>query len=176
MDKSEKQVSVNALHDKMAKATFAAAVSFNKLDAFTAIELRRTMRAAKVDYKVVKNTLALLAAKGTAVEKLSPYFEGPVAIVLGYGDVVATAKTISDFFKKSSEKLKVKGAIVEGAPVDAKGVEALAKLPGLPELRATLLAMINTPATTLVRLIGTPGGQLARVINAHAEASGEKAA
>lgn len=175
MNRSEKEAIISALHEKMARATFAAAVSFDKLDAATAIDLRRAMRSGNIDYKVVKNTLALRAAKGTAVEKLEDEFSGPVAVALAYDDVVAPAKIISEFLKKSGDKLKVKGAVAQGARLDAKGVEALAKMPGLPELRAQLLAMLNTPAATLVRLINTPGGQLARVIQANADKA-EKAA
>lgn len=175
MNRSDKEAVVSELHEKMSRATFAAAVSFERLDANTAIELRRAMRANNIDYKVVKNTLALIASKGTPVEQLQSDFSGPVAVALAYDDVVAPAKVISEFFKKSGDKLAVKSAVVEGARVDAKGVEELAKMPGLPELRATLLAMLNTPATTLVRLLNTPGGQLARVVQANVDAQ-EKAA
>jgi large subunit ribosomal protein L10 len=179
MNKTEKSVAVSALHEKMAKATFAAAVSFNKLDANTAIELRKAMRANKIDYKVIKNTLAKLAAKGTEVEKITEHFEGPVAIALGYGDMVESAKIITDVFKKSPTMVKIKGAVADGTALDAKGVEALSKMPGLPETRSMLLALINTPATMLVRLLNEPGSQMARVIQAHVDKSGateEKAA
>jgi len=170
MNKAEKETTVQALHEKLAKATFVAAVSFSKLDANTAIELRKAMRGAKIDYKVVKNTLAKKAAKGTAVEKLDAYFEGPVAVAISYGDMVQSAKTVTEFFKKAPEgTLKIKGAVADNAALDAKGVEALAKMPGLPETRATLLALLNTPATTLVRLFNTPAQQLARVVQAHAD-------
>jgi large subunit ribosomal protein L10 len=175
MDKSEKAPAVNELNAKMGKATFAAAIAFKKLDANTAIELRKAMRGAQIDYKVVKNTLALRASKGTPVEKLAPHFKGPVAVALGYGDMVQSAKSISEFLKKSPEMLSIKGAVADGEALDAKGVEALSKMPGLNETRAQLLALINTPATMLVRLLNEPGAQLARVVQAHVE-KGEKAA
>lgn len=174
MNRTEKETTVQALHEKLAKATFVAAVSFTKLDANTAIELRKAMRAAKVDYKVVKNTLAKKAAKGTPAEKLDAQFEGPVAVAIGYDDMIVSAKSITEFFKKAPEgTLKIKAAVADNAALDAAGVEALAKMPGLPETRATLLALISTPATTLVRLFSTPASQLARVVQAHSE-GGEK--
>lgn len=177
MNRSEKEAAVSELHEKMAKASFVAAVEFEKLDANTTIELRRAMRAGQVDYKVVKNTLALRAAKGTAVEKIAEHFQGQVAVAIGYGDIVAPAKVIAEFFKKAPEKLRVKGAVAEGTALDAAGVEQLSKMPGLPELRAQMLAMINTPASMLVRLLNTPGGQLARVLQANVDKNeGEKAA
>lgn len=176
MNRTEKEQAVEALHEKLAKATFVAAVSFDKLDAFTAIDLRRAMRQSEIDYKVVKNNLALLAAKGTDVEQLADAFVGPVAVAIGYGDTVVAAKAITEAFKKTQDKVRVKSAVVDGALHDAGGVELLSKLPGLPELRSQLLAMINTPATTLVRLINTPGEQIARVVQANVDKQTEQAA
>lgn len=176
MDRSTKEATVGMLHDKMAKATFVAALEFNKLDSNTTMDLRKAMRAGKVEYRVVKNTLALRAAQGTSVEKLAAHFAGPVAIAIGQGDVVAPAKALMDFVKKAPAALKVKGAVAEGALLDAAGVEALSKMPGLPGTRAQILAMINTPAATLVRLINTPGSSLARVLKAHADKAGEQKA
>lgn len=165
MNKTEKEAAVTALHEKMTKATFVAAVAFTKLDANTAIELRKAMRKAKIDYKVVKNTLAKKAAKGTDVTKLDAHFAGPVAVAIGYDDMVASAKALFDFVKKAPEGvLTIKGAVAGGEAYDAKGVEALSKVPSLPETRSMLLALINTPAQ-----------QIARAIQAHVEKS-EKAA
>jgi large subunit ribosomal protein L10 len=153
MNRSEKQVEIDALHEKMAKATFVAAIAHDRLDASTAIELRRAMRAGKIDYKVVKNTLALRAAKGTAVEKLAASFAGPVAVAIGYDDVVAAAKTVVDFVKKAPLNLKVVSGVAAGEQLDASGVEALSKVPSLPETRAQLLAMFNTPASRIARAL-----------------------
>jgi large subunit ribosomal protein L10 len=69
------------------------------------------------------------------------------------------------------ETIKVKSAVVEGRRIDANGVKALAKMPGLPELRAQILGMLNQPAGKLVRTIAAPGSQLARVMQAHADKS-----
>ena len=154
MNRTEKQTAINALHEKFARASFVAAVSFNKLDANTAIELRKAMREASIDYKVVKNTLARRAAKGTSAEAIEAHFEGPVAVAIGYGEMVQSAKAIATFFKKAPEgSLKVKGAVADGTTFDAAGVDALSKLPGLNELRATLLALINTPASQIARAV-----------------------
>src|SRR5512141_396469 len=97
--------------------------------------LRKKLRDAKIDYRVVKNTLAARAAKGTSVEPLAEKFVGPTAIVMSYDDVVAPAKLLADFMK-DRENFKIRMAVVEGKVVDAKGVQALSKLPGLNELRA----------------------------------------
>jgi large subunit ribosomal protein L10 len=175
MQRNEKQEMVGELHAKLAKADIAVAVAYKDIDAEATVKLRKTFRDAKVEYKVVKNTLARIAAKGTPAEKLAEQLTGPSALILGYGDVVAPAKLLQDVLKDQGEKMTVKAGVVQGNLVDANGLKALASMPGLPELRGMLVGMIATPATTLVRLLNTPGGQLARVLKAHSEKS-EKAA
>jgi large subunit ribosomal protein L10 len=170
VQKSEKEQLITELNEKFARAKTAVVAEFSKLDVATVTQLRKKFRDGGVDYKVLKNTLAKRAAKGTPLEVISDDFTGPVAVAIGYDDVVAPAKILQDFIK-NLESIKVRSAVVEGKKVDAKGVEALAKLPGLPELRAMLLGMLNQPAGKLVRTIAAPGQQLARVISAHAEAA-----
>jgi large subunit ribosomal protein L10 len=167
--KSEKEAMIKDLSEKFARAKTAIAVEFNKVDVATVTRLRKKFRDGGVEYKVLKNTLAKRAAKGTSIETIAESFTGPIGLVLGYGDVVAPAKILQDFLK-DRENIKVKTAVVEGKKVDAKGVEALAKLPGLPELRAKILGVINLPAGKLVRTIAAPGSQLARVLGARQEA------
>lgn len=169
MQRNEKQELVGALHAKLAKAEIAVAVAYKDIDAENTVKLRKTFRDAKVDYKVVKNTLARIAAKGTSVEKLAEKLEGPSALILGYGDVVEPAKLLQEVLKGQAGKMVVKAGVVQGNLVDAEGLKALASMPGLPELRGMLAAMIATPATTLVRLLNTPGGQVARVLKAKSE-------
>jgi len=169
MQRNEKQEMVGALHQKMAKANFAAAVGYKNIDAEATVKLRKTFRDNKVEYKVVKNTLARLAAKGTPLEKFAEQLQGPSAIILGYDDVVLPAKVLRDVLKEQGEKMTVKAGVIQGNLVDAKGLQALADMPGLPELRAMLLGIITSPAAKLVRLLNTPAGQLARVLQARSE-------
>jgi nucleoside-diphosphate-sugar epimerase len=95
-------------------------------------------------------------------------FVGPVAVAISYDDVIAPAKILSEFVK-DLESVKIKSGVVQGQKIDKAGVQALAKLPGLNELRATILSMINQPATKLVRTIKEPGASLARVIKAKSD-------
>ncbi|MGA9520727.1 MAG: 50S ribosomal protein L10 [Myxococcaceae bacterium] len=168
MIKSEKEELINELHEKFSRAKTAIAVEFTKLNVATVTNLRKKLRDGGVDYKVLKNTLAKRAAKGTPVETIADDFAGPMAMCISYDDVVAPAKILSEFIK-DLETIKVKSAVVEGKKVDAAGVKALAKLPGLPELRAMILGVINQPASKLVRTIAAPGQQLAMVVKAHSE-------
>jgi len=168
LNRTEKEEVIGELHAKMAKAKAAIVAEPRGLDVATVTELRRKLRDAKVDYRIVKNTLAARAAKGTPVEPLADKFVGPTAIVMSYDDVVAPAKLLSEFMK-DRETFAIRSAIVEGKIIDAKGVQALARLPGIQELRAQILGVISAPATKLVRMIGTPGQQLARVLGARRE-------
>lgn len=174
MLKSEKEALIQELNGKFARAKTAIVAEFNKVDVATVTHLRKKFREGGVEYKVLKNTLAKRASKGTPVEVVSDDFTGPVALVIGYGDVVTPAKILSDFIK-DLETIKVRSAVVDGKKVDANGVKALAKMPGLPELRAKILGMINQPAGKLVRTIAAPGGQLARVLQARVDAMGKQA-
>jgi large subunit ribosomal protein L10 len=168
--KSEKEELIKELSEKFARTKTAVVAEFSKVDVETVTKLRAKLRDGKVEYKVLKNTLAKRAAKGTSVEAIAEDFTGPIALAISYDDVVAPAKILSEFIK-DMETIKIRSAVVEGRRVDANGVKALAKMPGLPELRAQLLGMLTQPAGKLVRTIAAPGSQLARVIQANADKS-----
>ena len=168
MNRTEKEEVISELHEKMAKAKAAILAEPKGLDVETVTALRKKFRDAGVDYKIVKNTLAQRAAKGTPVEPLVEKFVGPTALIMSYADVVAPAKIVADF-AKDRDNFAIRTAVVDGKVIDANGVKALAKMPGLPELRATIAMMIAQPATRLARMIGTPGQQLARVLGARRE-------
>jgi large subunit ribosomal protein L10 len=168
VNRTEKEEVISELHAKMARARTAIVAEPRGLDVETVTALRKKLRDAKVEYRVVKNTLAARAAKGTSVELVADQFVGPTAIVMSYDDVVAPAKLLTEFMK-DRENFAIRCAVVEGAKVDAKGVAALAKMPGILELRGMLAGMLNQPATRLARIIGTPAQQLARVLGARKE-------
>ena len=165
MNRTEKQAVIGLLHAKMAKAKAAILAEPRGLSVATVTELRRKCREAKVEYRIVKNTLAILAAKGTDLEQLSDRFVGPTALVLSYDDVVAPAKVLADF-SKDRENFTLRIAVVQGKVIDVRGIMALAKLPALPELRSKIAGVITQPASKLVRMLAAPGQQLARVLGA----------
>jgi large subunit ribosomal protein L10 len=173
LNRTEKEEVIGQLHEKMAKAKAAILAEPRRLDVATVTELRRKCRDAKVDYRVVKNTLAQRAAKGTPVEPLIEKFVGPTALVMSYADVVAPAKILADF-AKDRENFSIRSGVVEGQVIDAKGVLALAKMPGLQELRGRIASVIAQPAARLARMIATPGQQLAQVLNARKDQLGKQ--
>ncbi len=173
MQKSEKEELIKELSDKFQRAQTAIVAEFSKLDVETVTRLRRKFREGKVEYKVIKNTLAKRAAKGTSVEVISDDFTGPVALAISYDDVIAPAKILAEF-AKDLESIKIRSGVVQGRKIDVEGVKALAKMPGLQELRGQLLGMLTQPASKLVRMIAAPGTQLARVVQAHSEKAESK--
>ena len=167
MNRTEKKQLIDELHKELESSPHAVLVDFRGLSVPAATEFRKRMRASGSRYRVIKNSLALRASKGTALERLEAKFEGTTGIAYAGDDPVALAKVLVEF-AKDHPALSVKAGVVAGSQVlDAAGVKALSTMPGLPELRARLLGLLQAPATQLVRLLGTPGAQLARVVKAH---------
>jgi len=165
MNRTQKQELVDDLHADFEKAAHAVVLDFRGLSVPAATEFRRRIRASGGTYRVVKNSLALRAAKGTAFEKLAKHFDEMTGVAYTGDDPVALAKAVVDFAKTEAAVVP-KGGLVERSQVlDAEGVKALSEMPSLPELRASLLGLMQQPATTLVRLLSTPATQLARVLS-----------
>ena len=169
MTRTEKEQFISDLKERFQKADATIAVAFSGLSVSDATDLRKRFREGGVEYRVVKNTLAKRAAEGTDVASISEEFVGPTAVVLGFDDVVSPAKILYGFLKEKAGKLEVKAGVVNGKLYSTAEVEALSKLPGLNELRAQLLGLLNTPAQTLVRLVNTPASGLAQVLKAKSE-------
>lgn len=128
--------------------------------------LRRKVEQAGASYKVAKNTLVKRALQGSRYESLSSLFQGPTAVLVANDPVVA-AKIVADF-AKDNEKLEIVGAAFGAQMLDARGVQALAKLPSLNELRGTLIGLLLAPATKIAGVVQAPASQLARLMSAKA--------
>jgi large subunit ribosomal protein L10 len=151
MDRVTKEAQVNELKDKLGRVTSIVLADYRGLDVPTVTGLRDEFRKVQCEYKVFKNTLVKLAIKGTKLEGMSKYLEGPTAMILSYENPSAPAK-VATKFAKDQEKFVLKGGFFEGV-LDVKGVEGLATMPGKDELRAKLLATFMAPATDLVRTL-----------------------
>ena len=127
-------------------------VDYKGLDVPQVTELRRKVSDAKANYRVVKNSLARRAVKGTAFESLDNHFVGTTAVAYSSDEPVVLAKTLVDF-AKTTPALTVKVAVVQGQEIEAKGVADLATLPGKPELQAKLLMVLQAPMTQLVQVL-----------------------
>ncbi len=167
MFRAEKVKHVEALNQAFSETPHVILASFSKLTVNEVNELRGKVRAAGGTYQVLQNRLSKRAAQGTALEPLADKFSGPCAVARHADDPVGLAKVVSEFAKAHPTFELVAGVVDAKEVLDQEGVKTLATMPGLPELRAKLVGLINTPATSLVRLLNTPGGQVARAIDAH---------
>ena len=124
------------------------------------------MREAGASYKVTKNTLTLIALEGTTYASIGDLLTGPTALATS-PDPVSAAKVAVDF-AKTTDRFEIVGGAMGDTVLDANGVRALAELPSLDELRATIIGLIQAPATKIARTINEPGAMLARVFGAYA--------
>lgn len=169
MNRAEKTAVIEELNRTFQSAPHIVLAGFRGLTVNQANELRRRVAEAGGTYRVIKNRLAKRAAADTPVEELAKRFDGPCAVATHDSDPVALAKALAEFVKTNPE-LELQAGLVDGRELlEEADVKRLSAMPGLAELRAQLLALIQTPATTLVRLIGTPATQLARVLDARRE-------
>jgi large subunit ribosomal protein L10 len=173
VNRAQKQEKVDALHRSFSDAAMVVVAHQNGLTVGESTDLRRQMLAAGATFRVTKNRLARIALKGTRFEDLSDLFTGPTAVAFS-SDPVAAAKVAVDYAKRN-EKLVIVGGGLGRQPLDQRGVESLATLPSLDELRARLLGMLKTPATRIAGVLQAPGAQIARVIAAHATKEGPAA-
>ncbi len=156
LTKSQKEVLVKELHDSFEDSVSVIAVHYQGVNVADITELRARMRDANGEYKVCKNTLFKLAAKGTHVEELSGSFIGPNAVAIAKDDPVAVAKVLVDF-AKDAEGFEIKAGILNGNLMDAAAIEALSKLPSREVLLSQLLSVLVATPTSLVQaLSGIP--------------------
>jgi len=167
MTRARKEEEIVDLKNRMEAAEIIVLTQNTGLDATSITDLRLEMRKNEVGFKVVKNTLAKIAAKGTSGEKITDMFAGPVGMATSQ-DPVAAAKVACNF-AKANDKLKILGGIFGDKILDAAGVDALSKMPGLDELRATIAAMIMAPANKIAGTVNAPGAKVAGAVKAVSE-------
>ena len=150
--RAEKEQELQDLHSAFNTSDTAILVDYKGLNVPQVTELRRQLRGAKASYRVVKNTLARRASKGTRLASLEAHFEGTTAIAYTGDDAVALAKALTAFMK-GAPALKIKAAVLQGEAIQPTAVTDLASLPGRPELYAKLLFLLQAPMQQLVSVL-----------------------
>lgn len=152
MKKEEKAAAVAELHEKFARARLAIMTECTGVPVNQITELRKRLRGAKAELRVVKNTMATRAAEGTMLAGAKAHFKGPLAVIVGYDDPVMPAKILREFIStdKRDEKIRITGGVLEGKLLQASQVVAVASLPTKVVLLSMLLSAMQGPVRGLV--------------------------
>ena len=164
MDRSQKAESVEALNATFNQVGVVVITRNLGMSVAQSTLLRTKMRDAGAQFKVSKNSLAKLAIANTDYAGIGELLTGPVALATSV-DPVAAAKVVIDF-AKTNDKLEVVGGAMGAQVLNAEGIKALASLPSLDQLRATIVGLVQAPATKIAQLTTAPAAKLARVFGA----------
>lgn len=165
MERREKEQLVQDMRSALQSANLVVVTKQIGLTVTEVSKLRRDMREAGANYKVLKNTIARIVVDGTPFEGIREYLNGPTAIAFSE-DPIAAAKAAVNY-SKGNDKFQVLGGVFGEQVLNVDGVKALASLPSLDELRGKLVGLISAPASQIARVVQAPAGQLARVFGAY---------
>jgi large subunit ribosomal protein L10 len=172
----KKRAIVTELSTKLKTASGGVFVDYTGTSVAADTTMRRAMRAANVEYAVIKNTLTRFAANDAGIPELDPILNGPTALALSFGDPVAAARIINEFASKRDATIRVKAGIVEGKIITPQQVTALAELPSKEQLVAMLAGTLIAPIRGLATVLNANISGLARALQAVADQGGGSAA
>ena len=162
--RDEKQQEIEALKQEWSSTNNAVVVSFQGLNVEKDQQLRRQLREAQLQYRVVKNTLAQRALEGTALAGLRDHFNGPTAVAYTDSDSVSLAKVLTKFAKENAQ-FTFKAGVVEGRVITVKDIHALASLPSKEELISKIMFLAQAQAQRLAVTIAGTARNLAIVLS-----------
>ena len=162
--RAKKTAQVEQLGGELKKVSSMIVATYSKLTVTQDFELRKALRPTGAKYRVVKNTLAERAGKGTKVEEALKNLQGVTSIAYTSGDPVALAKALAKYAKDNPE-FSFKAGVVEGRVITVKEIQALATMPSKDELYSKLLFLLNAPSQRLVTAMNAVGRNLAVVVS-----------
>ena len=155
---------VNILAEKFEKSSVLITTNYAGLPVAEMTELRRALREAGVEYRIIKNTLAFLAADQAGKPAVKDAINGPTGIAFGYGEPTEPAKALSGFIRTNRSALTIQGGELDGRSLSSDDVQRLADVPSREVLIATMLMRMNGPISGLVNVLNGPLSGLARVL------------
>jgi len=164
--RSEKPVAVEDIVNIYKESPSVIITHYHGLTVSQVSSLRELLKSKEAGFKVVKNTLAKIAANQTGLDNIANLFAGPTAIAYSK-EPVEMAKLVVNF-AKANDNLKIIGGIVDNHVLDEHSIKELSKLPSLNELRGKIVGLLQAPATKVVGVLQAPSSSMARVIQAHA--------
>jgi len=169
MNRAQKEAEIKELNERFSNDELVVVTHYSGLSVSEISDLRSQLREHGATFKVTKNSLTKLALKGTKFEAISDMFTGPTGVATSQ-DAVAAAK-VAHKFAKDNKKLVIVGGALGEMVLDVKGVEAIAVLPSLDEIRSKLVGLLQAPATKLAGLLQAPARELVGVTKAYGEKS-----
>jgi large subunit ribosomal protein L10 len=166
MSREKKAKIIDGLEQVFSRCSVGILTDYRGLSAAEMTGLRRRLRELGIEYKVVKNTLARLAAQKGGREELASSFEGPVAIAFGYGDIAEPARALASYIQTSKSVMSIKGGFLPSRLLTAEDVITLSTLPSKEVLVARVLAGMQKPILALVSYLNTPMGGIVGLLQA----------
>lgn len=168
MPNAENTESVAELTERFAGVQTAVLTEYRGLTVRQLSDLRKQLKGASAEYKVVKNRLARIALKDSALDGLGKHLTGPTGVAYTRHDPVSVAKALQAFVK-NNPALTIKMGVVEGKVLEPSALKSLAELPSKEALRAQLVGALQGPMSKLVTLLTAVQGELVRVIEARSK-------
>ncbi len=166
MSKEKKGQIIEKLQEIFSECSIGILTDYRGLSVPEITILRRRLRESGIDYKVVKNTLARFAAERADRDDLIDFFQGPVAIAAGYGDITEPARVLADYIRTSKASLSIKGGFLSDRLLTSEDVMILSTLPSREILLSKILSGMQIPISTLVNSLATPIRGLMGVLQA----------
>lgn len=166
--RDEKKYLAEEVGAHLEKSEYCIITNYHGIKVDETMELRAQLAKCGAEFHVVKNSAFGVAAKTQGLPDMDQFLDGPTAIVVGGTDPSAAAKQLK-LFQKDKEKVTVKAALLGDRILTAEQLSQLAELPSLEVLRAQLLSLLNTPASSLLSVLTAPSRSMVNLLQAKAK-------